>query len=401
MNIIRPKLHYAPARNWMNDPNGTFFDGKLYHLFFQYNPKGANWGNICWNYATSPDLINWTTHGVKLSPDPALGEQYCFSGGAIKLEDRVKIFYSSIGFGEQAVRDASKVRILDCSPDFSSMKRVAVVDRDKTTPYHVYDWRDPFVFEFKGKYYMVIAGESDEHGNGILLYRAKDAELNSFEFVSCMYGQKNMRPETPNVAVFDDRIVLIWSEMLDHTVRYVCGKFDGVKLDAEFSGLCDYATNAFYATNLFKDDEGYVLVGWHGESLFYSDSPDGVHSGCLSLPRRIVLDEGRVKFIPMLGAFDGNKYSIGDHVARYDFAAQPFYREFGKAPDKLWLYCDGSSLTVKKACDIPHGDNRAMRMPVNGLVQVCFDGNVYEIFSDGYCLSGNFYGDWSANISKH
>ena len=33
-----PGYHFAPARNWMNDPNGlVYYDGE-YHLFFQYNP---------------------------------------------------------------------------------------------------------------------------------------------------------------------------------------------------------------------------------------------------------------------------------------------------------------------------------------------------------------------------
>ncbi len=64
----RPAYHFAPAKNWMNDPNGTVYDGKTYRLFYQYNPCGSEWGNICWAYAESSDLVNWKRKGVRLAP---------------------------------------------------------------------------------------------------------------------------------------------------------------------------------------------------------------------------------------------------------------------------------------------------------------------------------------------
>ncbi|KRM95141.1 fructan hydrolase [Liquorilactobacillus aquaticus DSM 21051] len=57
----RNQLHFSPAENWMNDPNGLFYDEKtgLYHLYYQYNPEGNEWGNMSWGHATSKDMINW------------------------------------------------------------------------------------------------------------------------------------------------------------------------------------------------------------------------------------------------------------------------------------------------------------------------------------------------------
>lgn len=55
----RTKFHFQPKKNWMNDPNGPLFYKGWYHLFYQYNPDAAVWGNITWGHAVSKDLIHW------------------------------------------------------------------------------------------------------------------------------------------------------------------------------------------------------------------------------------------------------------------------------------------------------------------------------------------------------
>ena len=36
-----PQFHITPEFGWMNDPNGMFQLGALYHVFFQYNPDAG------------------------------------------------------------------------------------------------------------------------------------------------------------------------------------------------------------------------------------------------------------------------------------------------------------------------------------------------------------------------
>lgn len=76
----RPLFHYTPEKNWMNDPNGMFYDKGTYHLFYQYNPYGNNWGNMHWGHATSKDLISWEHQPIALEQEDNI---MMYSGSAV------------------------------------------------------------------------------------------------------------------------------------------------------------------------------------------------------------------------------------------------------------------------------------------------------------------------------
>ncbi len=80
----RPRFHYTPSQHWMNDPNGLcFFDGE-YHLYYQYNPLGIDWGHISWGHAVSTDLATWQELPVAIADTD---RSMAFSGSVVVDHD--------------------------------------------------------------------------------------------------------------------------------------------------------------------------------------------------------------------------------------------------------------------------------------------------------------------------
>ena len=70
---FRPRFHFTPERNWMNDPNGIIYHDGEYHLFYQYNPFGDKWGHMSWGHAVSRDLVHWEHLPVALAEEGTSG----------------------------------------------------------------------------------------------------------------------------------------------------------------------------------------------------------------------------------------------------------------------------------------------------------------------------------------
>ncbi|WP_317195499.1 GH32 C-terminal domain-containing protein [Rufibacter psychrotolerans] len=151
----RPQYHFSPKANWINDPCGmVYLDGE-YHLMYQYNPFGTQWGSMSWGHAVSRDLVHWEELPVALYPD-AQGQ--IFSGGAVIDH------HNTAGFGAGAM-----VAIYTSAGDKQKQSIAYSLNKGRTWRKYtgnpvlpnrgVADFRDPQVFwhEKSGKWIMTLA----------------------------------------------------------------------------------------------------------------------------------------------------------------------------------------------------------------------------------------------------
>ena len=128
----RPLFHFTSRCGWLNDPNGLVFlpseetktalfdpsDGE-WHLFYQHNPFGVQWGNMHWGHAVSADLVRWKELGIGLYPKK-YGD-WAFSGSAVYDKDNTSgwgtkekpplvLAYTSTGRGECIAFSADRGR---------------------------------------------------------------------------------------------------------------------------------------------------------------------------------------------------------------------------------------------------------------------------------------------------
>lgn len=129
-----------------NDPNGPFYDAKtqLYHLFFQYNPNAAIWGDMTWGHAVSFDMVAWQELPTALSPSETYDREGAFSGSVTLVNGVPVIAYTCVEqttqFQAQCVArpsDASDALYVKWTKDAANPVYSTEFGRDPTTAWRV------------------------------------------------------------------------------------------------------------------------------------------------------------------------------------------------------------------------------------------------------------------------
>lgn len=169
---FRPEVHFTPERGWINDPNGLVYCDGTYHLFYQHNPVGMNWGNMHWGHATSCNLTHWEEQEIALFPDE-MGTMY--SGCALVDEDNVSglgdgtnapllLFYTAAGGESELSKQATYSQCLAYSLDGG--RTFKKYSGNPVVPHIVGGNRDPkvvFCPELKG-YVMALYLDGTTYG---------------------------------------------------------------------------------------------------------------------------------------------------------------------------------------------------------------------------------------------
>lgn len=141
---------------WVNDPCAPGYDPAtgLYHLSFQWNPNGTDWGDIAWGSATSPDLIHWTLRDQPcLSPEASYDNKGVFTGCFIKARDgSITYAYTSVNHLPihhtlQHTRGSESLSLAKSFDGGKTFERIAAnpVLPSEPSDLDVTGWRDPYV----------------------------------------------------------------------------------------------------------------------------------------------------------------------------------------------------------------------------------------------------------------
>ncbi|KAJ8426208.1 hypothetical protein Cgig2_028298 [Carnegiea gigantea] len=314
----RTAFHFQPPSHWINGP--MYYKG-LYHLFYQYNPKGSIWGNIVWGHSVSTDLINWKVLKPAIHKSKPFDKNGAWSGSATILHNRPVILYTGLDAQNKQVQNIafpaneSDPLLQDwVKPDYNpiitaSSGMNATAFRDPTTAW----WSN-------GHWKIVVGGRKRARGIGYL-YRSRDFKK--------WYRAKHPLHSAPKTGMWEcpdffpvlvrgqngldtymtgENVKYVFKVSLDvtrfeyytigtydpHKDRYYPdkGSFDG------WDGL-RYDYGNFYASKSFFDPKKgrRILWGWVNESSTILEDILKGWSGIQGLPRAVWLDRNGKQLI--------------------------------------------------------------------------------------------------------
>ena len=307
-NDFRPHFHIAPPTGLMNDPNGLIFDGEKYHLFYQWFPFDAIHGMKHWKHLITKDFQHYQS-ADDLIPCELFESHGCYSGGALKVGDKLAMFYTG---NTRRQSDNQRVpyqnlAIFDLTGKLLS-KHPLIENAPEGYTEHVRDPKPYFTEDGKIRF---ICGAQRENLTGTAII----FEMDNLEGTPRLLGELSLPAfdntnvfmwECPDLLKLDDKDVFIWSPQgkvreahqfqNNYHATYAVGKLTDLTFEAEYISELDQGFD-FYAPQTFGglDNKTHaVLFGWIGlPDLTYPTDKFKWHSA-LTLPRELRLKGSKI-----------------------------------------------------------------------------------------------------------
>jgi beta-fructofuranosidase len=288
----------------MNDPNGPIYWKGHYHMFFQYNPSAAVWGDMHWAHAVSEDLIHWRHLPIALAPTPGWDDaDGCFTGSAVDDRGTATILYTGVktvapelATLRDGVQNLREVQCLATSSDPQLLTwtkwNQPVIQPPKDS--QLSGFRDPFLWREGENWFLGVGSGLFKQGGRVLLYRSKD--LRQWEYLHALASGKWTEKEStnpvdsgemwecPDFFQLGKKHVLLYSTA--GQVIWETGELDPKELvfHSEKRGILDHG--AYYAQKTQLDAKGNrILWGWIPEKRPESEFSAAGWAGCMALPR--------------------------------------------------------------------------------------------------------------------
>ncbi|KAK6945352.1 Glycosyl hydrolase family 32, N-terminal [Dillenia turbinata] len=309
--IHRTGYHFQPPRNWINGP--MYYKG-LYHLFYQYNPKGAVWGNIVWAHSVSKDLINWAALEPAIYPSKPFDINGCWSGSATILPgDKPVILYTGIDEDQKQVQNYA-------IPENTSDQYLRKWIKPDNNPIILTEgvnasaFRDPTTAWWGNGHWKLLVGSRKYQRGMAYLYRSKDfikwvkskhplhskALTGMWEcpdfFPVLLKGANGL-----DTSIMGPNVKHVLKVSLDVTryEYYTVGTYIPAKdvyvpdnTSEDGWGGLRYDYGNFYASKSFYDPAKHrrILWGWANESDTTANDTAKGWAGIQLIPRTILLD---------------------------------------------------------------------------------------------------------------
>ncbi|MBC7888980.1 MAG: glycoside hydrolase family 32 protein [Ferruginibacter sp.] len=312
-STYRPSFHFTAKANWINDPNGLVYYKDNYHLFFQYNPFGDQWGHMSWGHATTKDLIKWEEQPVAIAEYANSNKDtiMVFSGTAVVDSFNsagfgssasgmplVAIYTSNVVNGVQLAQNQSMAHSLDGNT-------FKVYDKNPVLDIQSKEFRDPKVFwHTASKKWVMIVVKSVDH----LVQFYGSANLKKWSLLSEFgkIGDTARVWECPDIfelPVTNEPGKSKWVVTLSAghpqktylAMQYFTGSFDGKKFTADTLNYPFYLDQGkdFYAgityNNLPPTDKRTIMIGWANSWEYAKNLPLRVFRGMMAIPRSLSL----------------------------------------------------------------------------------------------------------------
>jgi len=419
-DVDRPVYHFSAPSNWLNDPNGLLEWQGEYHLFYQYNPAEARWGNIHWGHAASRDLVHWEDHPIALSPGSegpdAVG---CWSGVALVKDDQPHIFYT----GASIYKDDPWFQQLCRATADASLRTFTKAPANPVAlplpDFPLLGLRDPFIWQEDGAWWLIIGSGSEERGGLVLLYRSPDLE--QWEYMYPLFeGGLSGAPfytgticECPQFVRSGNHAALLIS-VLDagpYCTIAITGRYEKQRFTPQQIERLDFADRLFYAPQVFSDHRGRTLMfGWISERRGIEAQLAAGWAGAMTIPRELWLDpDGALGMRPAYEVetlreppFPPGEPIVGD--ALEIFAVLPVREEpcgltFGGGA-VLRFDPQTHEIRFTLADDLLHSGTLVLQPDEPLRLRVFIDHSIIEIFiNDRVSLTTRLYGSWPYTVA--
>ncbi|XP_061371078.1 beta-fructofuranosidase, cell wall isozyme-like [Gastrolobium bilobum] len=291
----------------------------LYHLFYQYNPKGAVWGNIVWAHSVSKDLVNWTPLDPAIYPSQPSDINGCWSGSATMLPGgKPAILYTGIDPMNRQVQNLAIPKNMSdpLLREWVKSPKNPLMAPTIANKINSSSFRDPTTAWLgKDGYWRVLIGSKRNTRGMAILYKSKNFvnwveakhPLHSAQGTGMwecpdFYPVLNKSPFTigMDTSMNGDDVRHVLKVSLDDTKHdhYLIGTYNTARdifvpdngfEDNQFVLRYDYGK--YYASKTIFDDEKNrrVLLGWVNESSSVEDDIKKGWSGIHTIPRAIWL----------------------------------------------------------------------------------------------------------------